>query len=69
MPRRGELPGHIHRRDLQTGRKEVWAELMPTDAAGAIRLDTVLVSRDGRVYAYTVAHVVSSDLYILDGLL
>jgi eukaryotic-like serine/threonine-protein kinase len=66
--RRGELPARIQRLDLATGRKQPWKELMPTDRAGLIRVQSVFVTPDGKAYAYTAGRVLSSDLYLASGL-
>ena len=67
--RQHELPGRVFRIEIETGRRELWKELMPADRAGVIHVnDTpIAISRDGKSYAYTYIRVVVSDLYLLDG--
>src|SRR5439155_477250 len=48
LTRRGELPEHIERLDLATGKKEIWKELLPADRAGLIRISTGAVSLPSR---------------------
>jgi hypothetical protein len=64
--REGEMPLPVLRVDVQTGRKELWKELMPPDRAGVVWIDP-LVTPDGRGYVYTY-HRLLNDLYLLDGL-
>ena len=68
--RQQELPGKVFRIEIETGRRELWKELMPADPAGVIHvLNTpIAISRDGRSYAYTYIRAVVSDLYLLDGI-
>lgn len=42
---------------------------MRADPAGVIGIPSLVPSRDGRVYAYTCARVVSSELFVVEGLL
>ena len=66
-PRR--LPGKVFRIEIETGRRELWKELMPADPAGVIRVNNsrFAISRDGRSYAYGYIRAVESDLYLLTG--
>ena len=64
-----EVPGKIFRIEIETGRRELWKELMPADPAGVIAVSNspVAISRDGRSYAYSYARAVVSDLFLLGG--
>ena len=64
-----EVPGKIFRIEIETGRRELWKELMPADPAGVIAVSNspVAISRDGRSYAYSYARTVVSDLFLLGG--
>ena len=64
--REGELPMRILKVDVQTGRKETWKELMPSDRAGVVWMDP-LVTPDGRGYVYTYKRLLT-DLYLAEGL-
>ena len=68
LTRRGELPAHIERLDLATGKKEIWKELLPADRAGLIRINSVFVTPDGKSYAYGAGRILTSDLYLASGL-
>jgi len=65
--RRRELPAKVYRLDLATGRKELWRELMPFDAAGVRAISPPLVTPDGKSYAYAYVRTLS-DLYLVEGL-
>ena len=69
VSRQQELSGKVFRIEIETGRRELWKELMPADPAGVAHvLDTpIAISRDGKSYAYTYIRIVVSDLYLLDG--
>src|SRR5262249_31178469 len=60
------LVARLYRRDLQTGRRELWKELSPPDPAGGFRLAAIAAS-DGRSYVYTHEGFRGS-LYLVDGL-
>jgi eukaryotic-like serine/threonine-protein kinase len=63
-----ELPKRISRVDVQSGERTVWKELQPSDRDGIIAISTAYFTPDGAGYAYTYTRVVSSDLYVVDGL-
>ena len=58
--------GHVFRRDIETGSRQAWKELMPSDPAGIFGLNPIF-SRDGNSYVYTYARWIS-NLYIIKGL-
>jgi hypothetical protein len=60
------LARRILRRDLATGRRELWSEIRPADQAGLVSVASV-VSADGRAYAYTLTRCLS-ELYLVEGL-
>ena len=53
--------------ELETGRREVWKELMPLDPAGVERISNVVVAPEANAYAYAFARVLS-DLFVVEGL-
>ncbi|MGH9442491.1 MAG: TolB family protein, partial [Thermoanaerobaculia bacterium] len=65
--KRGEIPARIARIDIESGRREIWKELLPVDPAGVERISNVLVSPDSRGYAYCYARLLS-DLFVVEGL-
>jgi Tol biopolymer transport system component len=56
----------VFRRDLATGRREPWKEIVPADPAGVFRLDAT-VTPDGRSYVYTYYRILS-NLYLVEGI-
>jgi eukaryotic-like serine/threonine-protein kinase len=56
----------IYRLDLATGRRELWKEFMP-DPAGIFEVLPLVLTRDGKSYAYTYGRQFS-DLYLVEGL-
>jgi len=63
-----EIPGRIFRIEIETGKRELWKELMPADPVGITAASTtVAISRDRRSYAYGYVRVIASDLYVLEG--
>jgi Tol biopolymer transport system component len=67
VDRRRELPARVYRLEVATGRKEIWKELMPFDAAGVTAISPPLVTPDGKSYAYGYIRMLS-DLYLVEGL-
>jgi dipeptidyl aminopeptidase/acylaminoacyl peptidase len=65
--RKGELPGRVHRLDLATKRKELVAELLPSDRAGVRGITTVQSTPDGRLFVYSYSQTLSG-LFLVDGL-
>ncbi|HEY7574508.1 MAG TPA: protein kinase, partial [Thermoanaerobaculia bacterium] len=65
--RRGEVPARVTRLDLSNGKREVWKDLIPADPAGVERISNVLVTPDGKGYAYCFARLLS-DLFVVEGL-
>ncbi len=63
----GEVPEKILRLDLDSGKLEFWRELTLEDLAGLIRIHPVIVTPDGRYWAFSYARVLS-DLYVVEGL-
>jgi hypothetical protein len=65
--KRGDVPARISRIEIETGRREVWKDLLPADPAGVERISNVLITADGKGYAYCYARLLS-DLFIVEGL-
>jgi serine/threonine protein kinase/Tol biopolymer transport system component len=65
--KRGDLPARISRLDIESGKREVWKDLLPADPAGVERISNVLVTPDGKGYAYCYARLLS-DLFVVEGL-
>jgi serine/threonine protein kinase/Tol biopolymer transport system component len=65
--KRGDVPARVTRLDVGTGRRETWKDLLPADPAGVERISNVLVTPDGKGYAYCYARLLS-DLFVVEGL-
>jgi hypothetical protein len=65
--RRNQVPIPVYRIDVDSGRRELWKELSPSGPAGVEGGVGVLVSRDGRSYAYNFDRALST-LYLVKGL-
>jgi WD40 repeat protein len=65
--KRGDVPARISRIEIDTGRREVWKDLLPADPAGVERISNVLITPDGKGYAYCYVRLLS-DLFIVEGL-
>ena len=63
-----DIPVHVSRIDAVTGQRAAWKEIQPADRAGLIAVRGVSFTRDGAGYAYSHSRVVSSDLYLVEGL-
>jgi serine/threonine protein kinase len=65
--KRGDVPARVTRVEIESGRREVWKDLLPADPAGVERISNVLVAPDGKSYAYCYARLLS-DLFVVEGL-
>ena len=65
--KRGDIPARVSKIDVETGRREVWKDLIPADPAGVERISNVLVAPGGQYYAYCYARLLS-DLFVVEGL-
>jgi eukaryotic-like serine/threonine-protein kinase len=63
---RRQVPVRVFRVNIATGARELWKEIAPGDAAGIERIAPILVTPDGRFYAYSYARYLS-DLFVVDG--
>jgi Tol biopolymer transport system component len=63
----GELPARVDRLDLQTGKRTLWKNLMPSDPAGVETIGPILMTADAKtcVFGY---HRMLADLYLVEGL-
>ncbi|HET7451886.1 MAG TPA: protein kinase [Thermoanaerobaculia bacterium] len=64
--KRNELPARVFKLDVETGKRTPWLELMPADPAGVTRIPTIVMTPDGRTYAYNFRRELS-DLYRIRG--
>jgi Tol biopolymer transport system component len=61
-----DVPAHVEKLDLATGRREPFATLGPTDLTGALQIAPVVIGDDGRSHAYTVRRI-ASHLFLMTG--
>ena len=61
------LPTSVYKVDLSTGQKATVVRLMPADPSGVVDIRSVVMSRDGKVYAYNYRRILS-DLLVVEGL-
>jgi DNA-binding SARP family transcriptional activator/WD40 repeat protein len=64
---RGQVPALIYRYDLASGQMEEWLELTPKNQIGVHEILRVLLTPDGRSYAYSFVRELS-DLYLIEDL-
>jgi hypothetical protein len=65
--REGSVPARIGRVELRTGKRTPWMELGPQSTTGAGHIWSVLLTPDGRGYAYTHGFFLQ-DLFLVEGL-
>jgi eukaryotic-like serine/threonine-protein kinase len=64
--KRRELPAKVYLLDVATGKKTLWKDLAPADAAGVGYLSPPSITQDGRAYVYNYTRVLS-ELYLVEG--
>ena len=64
----GSIPARVMRIEVATGRREPWKTLAPPELAGLIDISPVLMTPDGKWYAYGYSSSAISDLYLVEGL-
>ncbi len=57
----------VHRIEIETGRRELWKTIAPSDPTGLEEIYAVQISDDGECYYYTFIRTYS-DLYLVEGL-
>ena len=58
----------IYTLDVKTLARKPWKELAPPDPASVTEVSGVAFAPDGSAYAYTYRRVLTSDLYVVEGL-
>jgi len=66
--RKGGVPSKITRIDVGSGQREAWKELAPRDPAGVWSMMRVMLTRDGKSYAYGFSRSIS-ELYLVEELM
>ena len=62
-----EVPARVARVEISDGRRTPFRDLAPSDPAGVASVDPIVVSPDGKAYAYSCLMYLST-LYVADGL-
>jgi eukaryotic-like serine/threonine-protein kinase len=65
--RRGEFPSKVYRVEIATGKATVIQQLKPGVSAGVVLLAPIVVSRDGKRFAYAYNQTLSA-LFLITGL-
>ena len=65
--KRGDVPARVTRLEIETGKREPFKSLIPADPAGIERISNVVVTPDGKGYAYCYTRLLS-DLFVVEGL-
>ncbi|HXY52744.1 MAG TPA: protein kinase [Terriglobales bacterium] len=63
----GEIPAKVSQVELSTGKRKLWKELVPADAAGIDTIRGITLTPDVRAYVYGYIRTLS-DLYLVEGL-
>jgi eukaryotic-like serine/threonine-protein kinase len=63
----GEIPAKVVELELSTGKRKLWKELVPADAAGIDTIRAITITPDAKAYVYGYIRTLS-DLYVVDGL-
>jgi len=65
--RRSEVPGHVYRLDIESGRRELYRTLVPPDPAGVFSIIDFRITPSGHSYFYSYARSLS-ELFLARGL-
>jgi hypothetical protein len=65
---RETVPMRVERLEPATGRREPWKVFSPPDLATIFAMNGVAISPDGRFYAYDYNRILTSDLFLVEGL-
>jgi len=63
----GEVPARVFQLELSSGKRKLWKELVPADAAGIDTIRGITIASDAKAYAYGYIRTLS-DLYLVEGL-
>jgi hypothetical protein len=61
------LPTVVSLLDITTGKRKVWKQIVPADAAGVDNVGNILFTPNMKSYVYSYSRVLS-DLYLVEGL-
>ena len=63
----GVIPAKVFELELSTGKRKLWKELEPADAAGIDTIRGITITPDAKAYIYGYIRTLS-DLYVVEGL-
>ena len=63
----GVIPARVFELELSTGKRKLWKELVPADAAGIDTIRGINITPDAKAYVYGYIRTLS-DLYQVEGL-
>jgi len=63
----GEIPARVFELELSTGKRKLWKQLVPADAAGIDTIRGITITPDAKAYVYGYIRTLS-DLYLVEGL-
>jgi Tol biopolymer transport system component len=63
----GVIPARVYEIELSTGKRKLWKELVPADAAGIDTIRGITITPDAKAYVYGYIRTLS-DLYLVEGL-
>ncbi len=63
----GEIPSKVVELELSTGKRKLWKELVPADAAGIDTIRGITITPNAKAYVYGYIRTLS-DLYVVEGL-
>jgi serine/threonine protein kinase/Tol biopolymer transport system component len=63
----GEIPCKLFELEISSGKRKLWKELVPADAAGIDTIRGITITPDARAYVYGYIRTLS-DLYVVEGL-
>jgi Tol biopolymer transport system component len=63
----GEIPAKVFELELSTGKRKLWKQLVPADAAGIDTIRGITITPDAKAYVYGYIRTLS-DLYLVEGL-
>jgi hypothetical protein len=63
----GEIPAKVFELELSTGKRTLWKQLKPADAAGIDTIRGITITPDAKAYIYGYIRTLS-DLYVVEGL-
>jgi hypothetical protein len=67
VTRQGQSAARVDRVEIATGRRTLWKEITLADRAGITGVGPVVITPDGKYYAYRYGRSLS-DLYLVEGL-